>query len=121
MDQNAYASKVRESYAPHERTKLEELKELDKKVKRPPAIFAYIFGSLAALLLGVGMCLAMKTIGTSVFSDAALMALGVSIGCVGIVLCIANYYIHRAMLSSRKKKYGSRILELSDELLHADE
>lgn len=119
-NQNKYVTKVRDSYMPHESTKLDELKELDKKVKLFPTVFAYIFGSVAALVLGLGMCFAMKIIGVSLMSSTALMTVGVIIGCVGIALCIANYYIYKAILNSRKKKFGSQIINISNELLNTE-
>lgn len=117
-NQDNYVAQVRDSYIPREHTKLDELKELDKKVRMPALIFAYIFGSAAALIFGLGMCLAMKIIGASLMSASVLMTVGVIIGCVGLALCTANYFIYKAMLNSRKKKYGSRIVTLSDELLN---
>ncbi|MDE6505534.1 MAG: dihydropteridine reductase [Clostridia bacterium] len=117
-NQNNYIAKVRESYIPHERTKLDELKELDKKVRTPALIFAYAFGTVAALILGVGMCLAMRVIGADVMPYAASMAVGVIVGCAGIGCCAANYFIYKAVLNSRKKKYGGKIIALSKELLN---
>lgn len=117
-NQNKYIAKVRDNYIPHEHTKLDELKELDRKIKLFPSVFAYISGSIAALILGVGMCLVMKVIGASIMSSTALMVVGVIIGCIGIVLCVANYFIYKAILNSRKKKYGSQIVALSNELLN---
>lgn len=117
-NQNKYVMKVRESYVPQEHTKLDELKELDKKVKMPALIFACIFGAVSALIFGTGMCLAMQVIGTSLMSPTALTTAGVIIGVAGIVLCIADYFIYKAMLKSRRKKYGSRIVALSNELLN---
>ncbi len=114
-NQTKYAENVRAQYLPHEETKLEKLRKLDRKVKRPAEIFAYIFGSASALVLGTGMCFAMKVIGVSV---PAMMPAGIVIGCVGIALCVANYFIYKAMLKSRKKKYGDQVLALSDELLN---
>lgn len=111
-NQNKYIMKVRDSYSPHTCTKLDELKELDKKGKKPALIFAYVFGSIAALVLGVGMCLAMQIIGTSVISSTVFITVGVMIGCVGIALCIGNYFIYNAILKSRKKRYGSQIINL---------
>lgn len=119
-NQDKYITKVRDNYVPRERTKLDELKELDKRVKLFPSVFAYIFGSIAALILGVGMCLAMQVIGASIMSSTALMAAGVVIGCIGIILCIANYHLFKAILKSRKRKYGSRIVALSNELLNKE-
>ena len=60
--------KIRSSYEEREITKLDELKALDKKVKRPAQIFAYVYGSISSLVLGTGMCLAMKVIGNSMAS-----------------------------------------------------
>lgn len=109
------AEKLRAQYLPHEESKLEKLRKLNRKVKRPAEIFAYIFGSVGALILGTGMCLAMKIIGASV---SAMMPVGIAVGCAGIALCIANYFIYKAILKSRKKKYGDKVLALSNELLN---
>ena len=103
--------RIRASYTEKEVTKLDELKELDKKVKRPAQIFAYVYGSLSSLVLGTGMCLAMKIIGNS-------MALGIGIGLVGIALTLSTYPIFKAILKRRKKKYAKQIFELSDSLLN---
>ena len=80
-------------------------------VRRPAAIFAYTFVILGALVLGVGMCLAMEVIGS-------LMPLGIVIGVIGIVMVAVNYPIYKRILSQRKKKYAPEIVALSDELLN---
>lgn len=98
-------------YKEKQPTKLDELKALNKKAKRPANIFAYTFGSISSLVLGTGMCLAMKVIGNS-------MALGICIGVVGLGLVIATYPIYKAILKKRKEKYGAQIVELSNELLN---
>ncbi len=103
--------KIRNQYTEREKTKLDELKSLDRKVKRPASIFAYVFGAIGALVLGTGMCLAMKIIGD-------FMALGIVIGLVGIAMVSLTYPIYKGILQSRKKKYSSQILEISDELLN---
>lgn len=103
--------RIRASYTPRTITKFDELKELDRKVKRPAQIFAYVYGSLSSLVLGTGMCLAMKVIGNS-------MALGVGVGLVGIALTLTTYPIFNAILKRRKNKYAKQILELSDSLLN---
>ena len=103
--------KIRASYTEKESTKLDELKELDKKVKRPAQIFAYAYGSLSSLVLGTGMSLAMKVIGNC-------MALGIGIGLLGIALVISTYPIFKAILKKRKNKYAKQIFELSDSLLN---
>ena len=104
-------NKIKEDYIEKEQTNFDKLKELDKKVKRPAQIFAYVLGSISSLVLGTGMCLAMKVIGNA-------MALGIVIGVVGIALVSANYFIYKKILSSRKNKYKNQVLELADEVLN---
>lgn len=103
--------KIRASYTEKETTKVDELKTLDKKVKRPAQIFAYVYGSLSSLVLGTGMCLAMKVIGNS-------MAVGIGVGIVGIALALTTYPIFKRILKARKDKYAKQIFELSDSLLN---
>ncbi len=107
--------KIRASYLQREITKFDELKELDKKVKLPTKIFAYVFGGLSSLVLGTGMCLAMKIIGKSL---SFAMPLGIGVGLLGILLVSLNYPIYKRILKSRKNKYSHRIMELTDSLLN---
>ena len=113
MDQK-YAQKLIKEYSEKEVTKLDELKALDKKVKTPARIFAYVFGIVGALILGVGMCLAMKIIG----GTTALMVAGVVIGIIGIFMVSINFPLYQTILQNRKKKYSSEILAKSNELLN---
>lgn len=95
-----------------EQTKLEEIKSLDKKVKNPARIFAYTFGTIGSLVLGTGMCLAMKVIGD-------LMALGIVVGIIGIILVLVTYPIYKKILARRKEKYGNEIISKSNEILNS--
>lgn len=65
-DQEFLIQKIRTQYTEKESTELDALKELDKKVKRPANVFAYIFGSIGAIVMGSGMSLVMTDIGTTV-------------------------------------------------------
>lgn len=107
--------KIRAGYVEKEVTKYDQLKDLDKKVKRPAKVFAYVFGSISALVLGTGMSLAMKVIGTTL---TFAMPLGIGVGLVGILLTSINYPMYKKILKSRKDKYSEQILELSDSLLN---
>lgn len=104
--------RIRNQYTEREPTKLDELRALDKKVKRPANVFAYIFGTVGSLVLGTGMCLAMKVIGD-------MMPLGIAVGLVGIAWVSLTRPIHKAILKSRKKKYSEKVFELSDHILNA--
>lgn len=106
-----YVEKILKDYQGKKNDKVEELRELDRKVKQPAVIFAYIFGTIGALILGFGMCLAMEVL----FN---LMPLGIIIGVVGIIMVCANYFLYEKILQSRKNKYADRIIELSRDILH---
>lgn len=107
--------KIRSQYTEKEITNVEKLKQLDKKVKLPVKVFAYVFGSVSSLVLGTGMCLAMKIIGDGV---AFLMPLGIVIGLLGILLVSINYPIYKKILKGRKEKYAKQIIEISDGILN---
>lgn len=109
-NEKAKVQKIREQYTEKKATKFDELRELDAKVKRPAEIFAYTFGSIGALVLGTGMCLAMKVIGN-------MMPLGIAIGVLGIGMVSITYSLYKGLLKARKKKYSKQIFELSDSLL----
>lgn len=102
---------IRKGYEEKKTTKLDELKELDKRTKRPAQIFAYVFGSLGALVLGGGMCLAMPEV------IEGYMPLGIGVGIVGIIMVSVNYFLYKSILASRKRKASSEIFRLSNEIL----
>ena len=107
-----YAEQIANEYAPKETSKVKALKRLDNKVKLPATIFTYTFGILSSLILGLGMCFAMKVIGGS----NLMMVLGIVIGCVGIAGVSVNYPIYKKWLSARKKRYANDIITLAKEI-----
>lgn len=107
-----YLEKVVAKYQEPEETKLEELKKLDKKVKKPVLIFTYVFGVISSLILGFGMCIAMEVILPN------YLWLGIVVGVVGILCCVSNYFIYKKILVHRKAKFSNQILNLSQELLN---
>lgn len=109
--------KIRSGYEVKKTSKLEELKELNKKAERPAAVFAYVFGSIGSLVLGTGMCLAMKVIGGGL---SFAMPLGIAVGVVGIAAVASNYFLYKKLRASRRKKYASKILALADELSNGE-
>ncbi len=115
-DQEFLVQKIRTQYTEKEHTGLDELRELDAKVKRPANVFAYIFGSISALIMGSGMSLAMTEIGETV-GIANPMLFGIIIGLVGMFMAIINYPLYKGILDSRKKKYADQILDLSNKII----
>ena len=98
--------RLREEYTQKPKTGLDEARKLDQKCKLPAYIFAYIFGIIGALVLGVGMCLAMEVIA----GGPVMITLGVIIGIIGIVMVSINYPIYNKILKARKEKYASSII-----------
>ncbi len=116
-DQQFMAQKIRTQYMERKATELDELRLLDSKVKRPANVFAYIFGSISAMIMGGGMSLVMTDI-AEVIGLADPLVPGIIIGVVGMLMAIINYPIYKGILGNRKKKYATRILELSDTIIN---
>ncbi len=116
-DQQFMAQKIRTQYMEKQPSELDALRALDTKVKRPANVFAYVFGSISAIVMGAGMSLVMTDIG-SIIGVNNTMLYGVVIGVVGMVMALINYPIYKGILGSRKKKYAPDILALSDHIIN---
>lgn len=114
-DQDFLVQKIRTQYTEKEHTELDALKELDIKVKRPANVFAYIFGSVSALIMGGGMSLVMTDLANMV-GIANPMLYGIIIGILGMLMAIINYPIYKGILGSRRRKYADKIIALSDKI-----
>lgn len=112
-----YAEAIVNEYSKKETSKVMALKKLDNKVKLFPRIFTYTFGVISSLVLGVGMCLAMRVIG----EGEIMFVLGIIIGLIGIVGVSINYPIYKKILNSRKEKYAFDIIELAKEITDKNE
>ena len=115
-DQDFLVQKIRTQYTEKEHTELDALKELDNKVKRPVNVFAYIFGSISALIMGSGMSLVMTDISKTV-GISNPMAYGIIIGIIGMFMAIINYPIYKGILGSRRRKYADKIIAISDKIM----
>lgn len=108
-----YAEQLVNEYAPKDTSKVIALRKLDKKAKLPATVFTYTFGIIAALVFGVGMCLAMGQIGSVTTGS---FVLGIMIGVVGMVGICVNYPIYKKLLAKGKRKYAFEIIELAKEI-----
>lgn len=115
-DQEYLVQKIRTQYTEREHTELDALKALDRKVQSPVKTFSYVFGSVAALIMGAGMSLVMTDIGASIGISEPLLP-GVIVGVVGMAMAILNYPIYKAVLSKRRKQYAAEIVALSDKIM----
>ncbi len=107
-----YAEKIANEYTQKQTSKVKALKRLDAKAKMPATIFTYTFGIISALILGTGMCFAMKILGDSM----ATMIIGIIVGCFGILGVGLNYPIYKKILNASKNKYASDIISLAKEI-----
>lgn len=111
MDEIKEIERIRNSYVEKEETNVDRLKKLDNKVKNFPMIFCLAFGVVSSLIMGAGMSILLGSLELSVI-------LGYTLGILGLALMIINPFIYRAILQSRKNKYGQEIIQLSDEILN---
>ena len=115
-DQEFLVQKIRTQYTEKQHTELDELKELDARVKRPANVFAYTYGSVSAIIMGAGMSLVMTDIG-KVIGLASAMVPGIAVGVAGMGMALSTYPIYKGILNARKKKYAPQIMALSDKIM----
>ena len=111
----------RDRHIPHkqELVKLERQAEdtfariggLERSKTLGASVFSYIFGCIAALILGGGMSLVMLVEGS-----IPAFAGGIVLGIIGIVLCGVNYPIYKRLASKKTKALLSVIDETEEKL-----
>lgn len=103
------AENIRRQYISREENKMEQLQNLDNKVKLPGKIVGCIFGVLGALIMGAGMSLVM------VWES---MASGLALSIPGLIVALLAYPLYSLITNKRKKKYTDEIIRLSNELIN---
>lgn len=63
------------------------------------SVFAYIFGCIATLIFGGGMCLVML-----IANSIPAIVCGIALGIIGIVLCGVNYLIYKKLAENKTKQ-----------------
>ena len=112
-----YAEQIANEYAPKQTSKVKALKKLDAKAKNPANIVAYTLGVVSSLVLGTGMCLSMGVIGSG---TPLMMALGIVVGCFGILGVSVNYLLYKKILAKSKNKYATDIIRLANEIVNEE-
>ena len=115
-DQEFLVQKIRSQYTEKAHTELDALKALDAKVRKPAAVFAYIYGSVSAVVMGAGMSLVMTDIGAMV-GIASAMIPGIAIGILGMGMALTTYPLYKKMMDRRRRKFAPQILALSEKLM----
>ena len=119
-DTEFMVEKIRSKYMQEQHTGLDALKALDAKVKRPARVFGYGYGTVGAIVMGAGMSLVMTDIGAVLGLEDSLVP-GIAVGVVGMVMALTTWPIYKKLLVSRKKKYASRIMALSERIVKGGE
>lgn len=110
------AQQIKSKYTPKEKSGLDELRELDRRVSRPAQVFGYVFGSISAVIMGGGMSFIMTDLADKLGLGNMLVP-GVIIGVVGLIMAAVNYPIYKGILAARKKKYAAEVIELSERIM----
>ena len=115
-DQEFMVEKIRSQYTQEQHTELDALKALDARVKRPAKVFGFTWGTVGAMVMGVGMSLVMTDIG-AVLGLEETMVPGIAVGVAGMVMALTTWPIYQKILTSRKKKFAEQIMELSERIM----
>ena len=95
-----------------------QLRRLDAGVKQKAQAVSLVFGVIGALILGMGMSLAMTDIGKMIgLAGGMAMLVGILIGIVGIVLISVAYPIYNSIIKKEREKIAPEIIRLTDELM----
>ena len=106
---------IRKKYLPKEEDKMEQLRKLHAIPTQKAQAASLAVGIIGALIMGIGMSLAMTDIGAALGSLA--MVLGIAVGLVGMVLVALAYPLYNRVLKKQREIIAPEILRLSDELL----
>ena len=89
----------------------ETINGLHRTTTAGASIFAYLFGCVAALVLGGGMCLCML-----IENSVPAFAGGIILGVFGIALCGMNYFIYKKLVAKKIKTLLPIIDETEEKL-----
>lgn len=116
QDEKFIAQKIRTQYTEKTTTKLDKLKELDARSKRPAFVFAYVWGIISAIIMGCGMSIVMTDIGQIIGLTSHTMAIGITVGCIGFIMALVTYPIFKSILKSERRKFAPEIIRVSQEI-----
>lgn len=109
LNEKKYVEKTLKNYEEKGFTKLDELKNLDKLAKRRATVFAYVFGVIGTLILGLGM--------TFFLYWTESFFWGFPFAIIGTIMMVISYPIYKRVHKKLKDKYKEEIIELSNSLL----
>ncbi|MBQ8539895.1 MAG: hypothetical protein IJ435_00315 [Clostridia bacterium] len=116
--EQAEIQNIRKKYVAPEEDKMEQLRRLDRGVSKKASVKALSVGITGALVMGLGMSLAMTELGQAWgLTGAVAMALGIVVGIIGMALASVAYPVYNKTLRSERERIAPEIIRLTDELL----
>ena len=103
---------IRKKYMPHEESKLDTLKKLDRRVQSAGMIESLCIGIVGALVFGVGMCF-----GLDALEGADWLTL--LFGILGALIMLPAYPIYKRIARKTKDKLTPEIISLSEEIINS--
>ena len=95
--------------------KMAQLRRLDAAVTQKATSVSLVFGVIGALILGMGMSLAMTDIGKIIgLLGGMAMLIGILIGIIGIVLVSVAYPIYNSIIKKEREKIAPEIISPRD-------
>lgn len=109
---------IRKKYVAEEQPedKMALLRRLDAGVYSKATASSLVIGIIGALIMGLGMSLAMTDMGAALGAVPA-MVIGIVLGAVGIVLVCMAYPVYNTTLKKEREKIAPEIIRLTDELM----
>ena len=111
---------IRKKYTSKEQREdpMTQLRRLDARVTQKATAYSLAVGVIGALILGLGMSLAMTDIGAILgMLENLALAVGIVVGIVGIALVCVAYPLYNHVVKKEREAIAPEILRLTDELL----
>lgn len=109
--QQEEVERIRSKYLPREKSKMEQLRKLDKQAEKPGQIAAISAGSIGMLLLGIGMSCTL--VGNPQMST---FIIGIIVGILGIVVVGLAYPLYLKVTKKQREKIADQVIALTNEI-----
>ncbi len=109
---------LRTKYLPKEESKIDRLRRMDASVSKKATLWSLVLGIVGALVMGLGMSLAMTSLG-EVFGlqNVVAMTVGILVGVLGMVAAALAYPLYSCLVKKERERIAPEILRLTDELM----
>ena len=102
-----YAERIASEYAPKTPRRIKALIRLDKWIKKPAKITAYIIGVLSVICFLVGLTL----------TAINQLYVGLIVGALGIVGMVFAPFVYKIVCTKRKNENATDVLLLAQEII----